>query len=193
MYLKLARTKPIFCCCHCSGPTADIFNAGTWKFLCDELSSLFVFQCGWVSCFLCWEWSPYLLMPLHIWRDFSCKSFFSPLGNVKYNSNRLFMSQCCIFKLNYTLILKFVLNILFPDFMQTWQRDLASWALKSSFLYWILPSCPRMPCQQGRCNLMQTLLYYCNTAWPHSAGISRRWEWMVENLAWMLNYKLYLM
>lgn len=62
------------------------------KFLCNELGPLFVFQCGWESCFLCWEWSPYLLMPLHIWRDFSCKSFFFSLGNVKYNSNLLFIA-----------------------------------------------------------------------------------------------------
>ncbi len=48
--------------------------------------------------------------------------------------------------------------LLFSDFMQTWQRDLASWVLKSSFLCWILPSCPRMPSHQGKCNVMQTLI-----------------------------------
>lgn len=37
-----------------------------------------------------------------------------------------------------------------PGFMRTWRRDLASWAQKSFFPCWILPSCPRTPFRQGR-------------------------------------------
>lgn len=46
--------------------------------------------------------------------------------------------------------------ILFPDFIQTWQRDLVLWVRKSSFLCLILLSCQRTPCHQGKCKPVQT-------------------------------------
>lgn len=46
--------------------------------------------------------------------------------------------------------------ILFPDFIQTWQKDLVLWVRKSSFLCSILLSCQRTPCHQGKCKPVQT-------------------------------------
>lgn len=44
----------------------------------------------------------------------------------------------------------------FPDFIQTWQKDLVLWVRKSSFLCSILLSCQRTPCHQGKCKPVQT-------------------------------------
>lgn len=66
---------------------AEIFN----KVLLGDVGFV-VFQCGWGSCFLCWESSPCHHMPSHIWRNFFCKSLL--LLNVKTAS---FFPKCCHF------------------------------------------------------------------------------------------------
>lgn len=67
--IKWLHTKTPECLQH--------YSNWSWSSRVMNGSSLFVLQCGWESCCLCWESSPYLLMPLHIWRDFSCKSLVS--------------------------------------------------------------------------------------------------------------------
>lgn len=110
-----------------------------------ESGALFVFQCGWASCCLCSESSPCLRMPFPTWSDFSCKfnsSSLFPSGSVWFFF--FMIDQIEIYSASH-----FFSVCLFPDFMQTWRRALASWVLRSFFLCWILPSCPRMPCHQG--------------------------------------------